>query len=202
MSHLSKDQKNKLVLIGVITLMVSAALWTLIVSDQRQTISNLGEKTEKIREKIDNAERAAKTRQTIEQRLQEREELMAVKEEQMAPEDDPYAWMLDKINAFKESRQVGDVFLDKPDAKNLDVGVLPAFSYKAAVFHFSGTGTYGAIGRFIADFENDFRLFQIRNVAIRVEPIKSGRLPTNTQSLRVDFDIVALLRSSKAGRAK
>ena len=44
-----------------------------------------------------------------------------------------------------------------------DVGIIPKFPYRWATFHVKGSGYYQDLGRFFADFENNFPYFRVQN---------------------------------------
>lgn len=199
MSKLAKDKRDKLILVGTITAMIIASLWFLIIGGQRETLDDIAKKQKTLADSISKAEGTIKTEPEIQKRLGERLEALHDREEEMAPEDDPYAWMLDVMNRFCQGRQVGWTLVT-PQIKQADL--IPGFTYKTAVFHFKGTGMFHAVGKFIADFENTHRLFQIRNVQMvpaggAVTARASGGT-TEDESLAVEFDIVTPIRPNEA----
>lgn len=202
MSKLPKEKRDRLILVGAISLLIVGALWTMVVSDQRETIAKQEERTARVREKIANANRLLNMRVTIQTKYDERVQLLADKEAEMAPEEDPYAWMCDKIYAFKEGRQLENVSVTRVASDIKPVGLLPAFAYKAVEFHLTGRGFYSTIGRFVADLENEFKLFQIRNISITPEPKPTTAPGGEDQTLRVEFDIVALVKPSTGTPSK
>ncbi len=200
MNKISKDKRNRLILVGAITAIVIAALWFLVIGEQQDTLAEMASKSLKLTESISKAEGVIKTQASVEQSLAEHMEALQVKENEMAPEDDPYAWMLDVMNRFCQGRQIVWT-LDKPEFRLAEV--VPGFSYKTAVFHFKATAFFNVIGKFSADFENTYRLSQIRSVSITpvggIASVRAGAAPaSDDETLAVEFFIVTPVRPTDA----
>lgn len=200
MNKLSKEKRDRLILVAAVTAIVIVSLWFLIIGQQRDTLAEIDGKSQKLSSSITKAEGVIKTGAEVEKRLSERLEALKLKESEMAPEDDPYAWMLDIMTHSCQGRIAGWQ-LDKPEFQNSLL--LPDSSYRSAVFHFKGSGFFNVVGKFIADFENAHRLFQIRNLTLTpassMPMVRSGAVAAgDEETLSVDFYIVTPVRPVEA----
>ena len=198
MNKISKDKRDRLVLVGVLTAMIMGMLWAFVISPQRDNLVAMEGKTAKLHELLKSADATAKSGPSVETNLASRLNALRQRESEMAPppEGDPYAWMLGIIKEFSQGRLL-DCRLDKPEYEHSEL--LPVSNYQFAIFHFKGVGFYSAIGKFIADFENTYRLFEIRGVNIGPAPATTSRptpLPGDEELLMVEFTIVTPLRPS------
>jgi hypothetical protein len=132
----------------------------------------------------------------IGERLTNTLERLTLREAGFAPEHEPYSWMREVMNRFYLPPNGALPFktVSKIDFKQPEIaekGVIADFPYKWAVFHITGEGHYHDFGKFIADFENAFPFFSIRNIDISVPTVKA-----DTDMLAYSFDIVTLQVSS------
>jgi len=67
---------------------------------------------------------------------------------------DVYSWSYDNIRRFKQAYKVEIPDIGHPTIGNVDM--LPSFPYKQIEFSINGTAYYHDLGKFIADFENNF----------------------------------------------
>ena len=196
MNKLSKDKRDRLILVGTITLIIIVALWFLVIGGQRDTLQGIASRTQQLSAAILKAEVTYRGGTNVEKSLGEHAEALKLKESEMAPEDDPYAWMQVVMKRACQGRLDGWQ-LDKPEFRQWEL--MPGSSYRFAIFHFKGSGFFPVIGKFIADFENTHRLFQVRNLVITpassMPMIRSGAAaPGDDEMLAVDFLIVTPVR--------
>ena len=100
---------------------------------------------------------------------------------------DIYAWTLDTIRHFKAGYK-----LDVPDIGQPTVGAMdqfPTFPYQQLRFTIRGSGYYHDIGRFIADFENEYP-------HMRVENLDMSPVGGDTEKLLFSAEVVALIKTS------
>jgi hypothetical protein len=192
---LSKDKRDRIILVVMLTLAVSWGLWQFVINTRSARLKTqqveLVEQEGQLLQARDWIERA----QTVEQEMTEALSALSRAEDGLAGRTDPYAWsylLLDQI------RQMG------PDLRNLDVAgkpdigpvrLLPGFPYQATTFTVVGLGHYHDFGRFVADFENEFPYFRVENIELTARSSMSDSEETLDQRemLNLKFDIVALL---------
>ncbi len=194
MSKLSPQKRNHLILVGVGTLGLVAILWFYVIRAQQDSLVEARKKTAEAHDKVDKANHAIKRTEEVNDSLQKRQEELAALESQLAPEENLYGWFLPILNKFSRSRPVA--VIEAPKGKVDEVHVLPRFPYKGAVFsQVRVTGFYHDIGRFLADFENDFPYFQIQNPDITLT--KTLSVADDREKLDFTFDIVALVQPGR-----
>jgi hypothetical protein len=169
MKSLSKDKRNRLVLVAIGTVGVIAGLWQGVIGAQRNSLEDVMKKMSDEKIKIDNGQRLVasagqfqKNLETTTRRLQDIEDTMA--------SGDMYSWFIQTVNKFKEGYrvQIPQYSREVP----VDVGLLARFPYKAVLFNLRGTAYFHDFGRFIADFENRFPYFRVQN--IELEPVTAS----------------------------
>ena len=143
-----------------------------------------------MREKLGNERTTVHQAEAIGEELTNSLEKLTLREAGFAPEHEPYSWMRGVINRFYlppngalPYKTVSKVDFKQPEIT--DKGVLFGFPYKWAVFHITGKGHYHDFGKFVADFENAFPYFSIRDVDISVPAVKA-----DPDMLSYSFDLV------------
>jgi hypothetical protein len=73
------------------------------------------------------------------------------------------------------------------------VTLLPKFPYKQVVMTIIGTAYYHDLGKFIADYENEFPTSRIMNLDLSPASVQSA---DEKEKLAFKFDIVSLVKGS------
>jgi Tfp pilus assembly protein PilO len=189
MKKISKDKRNKLILVVMMIALVLSGIYFGGIGFIQQRLSDLAVKRTALEGKADAVQRAIHNADQIASELQERTELLATKEKDMAS-GDYYSWMIDNIRVFKAGYNI-----DIPKFENAvvsDVKLFPKFSYKQVSLSISGTGYYQDIGKFVADFENRFLGSRILNLELSPGP---GKTPEDLEKLSFKMEIVTLIKS-------
>jgi Tfp pilus assembly protein PilO len=190
-NKLSKTQRDQLIGIVLGTLALMAALWYFGVTAKQGQLAATRRKSAEMRQKLHDAEALMRREEEINGTLHSRSELLARREAGLAPDRDAYAWLINTVNAFIQSRKGVNIdTYSQPEVS--DVGMIPKFPYRWATFHLKGTGYYHDFGRFFADFENAFPYFRIQGLNISAN---SGP-GMEAEKLSVTFDLVAPVASS------
>jgi hypothetical protein len=100
---------------------------------------------------------------------------------------DIYAWTLDTIRHFKAAYKVDVPEIGQPTISAMDV--FPSFPYQQMRFTIHGSGYYHDIGKFIADFENEYP-------HMRVENIDMNPVSGDTEKLYFKAEVVALVKTT------
>lgn len=186
MNKLTKTQQERLAAIAGGTLVLMAVLWYFGVTASQTELLMTRKKLADMQLKLRDAEALMQRGNEISGTLQTQSDLLAKREAGLAPDRDAYAWLIDTMNNFIQSRK--GVNIDSySQAEISDKGIFPRFPYKWATFHLRGTGYYEDLGKFFADFENSFPYFRIQNLNLSANSAPG----TDAEKLSVSFDLVA-----------
>ena len=188
MNRLSKEKKNQLLLIAVVTLSVLAGIYFSLIRAQQERLAALQSQKQEAAAKLARIQETKRSSSRIEAELVEVRETLDVQEQDMAI-DDHYAWMLDFIRKFKLPYPI-DIrqFNSKGPSK---VTLFPRFPYQEMTITIMGSGYYHDIGKFIADFENRYPSCRVMNLEMSPEASQS---PDDAEALSFKMDIVALIK--------
>src|SRR5258708_32736769 len=170
MKNLQKEKRNRLILIVAGTLGCMLAIWFGLVRAQNKGLENIATKTIEQQNKVGNAARLIGSTTEIQMKLEAAAEKLHAIETGMAS-GDLYSWMIMTVNKFRAGHRV-----DIPQFSRevpTEVGVLPKFPYKAALFNVRGTAYFHDLGTFLADFENNFQDLRVQN--LELEPAAGSR---------------------------
>ena len=191
MNKLTKAQRDQLIGIAIGALMLMAALWYFGVTSMQRDLLVTERKSAEMQKKLRDAEALMRQGDAISGTLRSRSELLAKREAGLAPDRDAYAWLINTMNTFIESRKGINIdTYSQPEMS--DEGIIPRFPYRWATFHLKGTGHFHDFGKFFADFENDFPYFRIQNLTMTAN--SGGGM--EAEKLSVTFDLVAPVAST------
>jgi Tfp pilus assembly protein PilO len=189
-SKLSKEKKQHLALIGLVTVAVLAGLGWGLIKGQYEYIHRMAEKRVSTEKKLHTTEEAIKRSGQIEAELSENKKKLDVLEADMAS-GDLYSWMLNSLRKFS-----ADYKVEIPQKSGISdlaqVTLLPNFPYKQVSITVMGTAHYHELGRFISDFENEFPHVRLLNLGIELVPTSSGE----RELLTFKMEIVTLVKSN------
>ena len=194
MKNLPKDKRDRIILIVIGALAITAGLYYGIIGPQRKALAESIQKKVEQENKLASAERLISNTSQIEQNVEKATAQLKAIETTMAS-GDMYSWVIQTVNAFKENYDVDIPQFSREVAA--EVGMFPRFPYKAAVFHLRGTGRYRDFGRFVADFENAFPYMRIQNVELEpaAATTANGNAASDTkEKLAFKMEIVALVK--------
>ena len=191
MNKLSKEKRNQLMLTAAAILLVLGGIYFTLIQYQQSGLNSWGIKkaaTEKklseIRDNIKNSRQIGAELLVVSNKLAEEEEDM--------PSGDLYASMVNSIRKFKLGRKVEIPQFNSP-SNPADVTLLPKFPYKQVVMTIVGTAYFHDLGKFIADYENEFPSARILNLDLSPA---SAQSPDEKEKLAFKLDIVSLVKSS------
>lgn len=208
MNKLSKEKRDKLLMVGVATLIVVALWWNFVIGAQSDKLADYNRKVAALRDKVDKAERLSRLETVIGQNLQTSRRLLDSKQESMAPSAGQRYWLLKLIDQFKKDYSMELLAISQPVEE--EIGVLPKFPFRAAIFGVKASAQYHEFGRFVADFENAFPYLAIRNIRLEPEGDAGAIRPTSpsgtpaatspagpesaSERLNIEFRIVTLIK--------
>lgn len=162
MNKLSKEKRNQLIMIGAGLVGVIAALWFLVIGAQRAKIHEIDGKISGTTAQIAKMEQVKKAASTIEAQLKDCQVRLAQVESTM-PSGDWYLWVNTTLRKFNVPTYHVDIpGIGAPVAGAMTL--LPAFPYNQLTVAVNGTAYYDDLGKFLADFENQFPCMRIENL--------------------------------------
>ena len=189
MARLSKEKRNRLILVIILTIAIGFGLWYGIISTRQE---RLEEAKANIRAAIDKLEKATtlvKQADKAEARVAAATDKLKIVEDAMAS-GDQYPWAILLLEKARTRHEVKIIEVTRP-VKG-DVGLLAQFPYQAAIFTVRGAGHYHDFGKFLADFENSFPYFRIQNLSLA--PGSDSVVGSDTENLSFRMEIVALVK--------
>jgi len=187
MKNLPKEKRDRLIVVGVGTLIIVVGLYYGVISMQQKALLSTAKVKADLLSKLGDGQKLLGSSVTIQKGL---ESATAKRKaiEATLPSGDMYSWIISTVNAFKEKYDV-----DIPQFSRempTTIGVSANFPYKAAAFILRGTAHFHELGRFISDFENAFPYMRIQNIEIEPNPAGSGVTPADSEKLLFKIEVV------------
>ena len=191
MNSLSKEKRNQLVLVVLLTGGLLVALWFGLIRFQQESLKVLAESKLASEQKLEQVRQAIEASDQIESQLAESQQRLARIESTMAS-GDLYAWTINTLRQFKLGYKVEIPQFSQIDGPK-DMNMLAGFPYKQANMTISGTAMFTDFGKFIADFENQFPYMRVLNLSLEPLPALVGG---EREKLGFRMEIAALVKSS------
>jgi hypothetical protein len=187
MKKLSREKRNQLVTVILVTLVVLALIGFGLIRPQYESISKIAKAKKVADTKLQSIRHAITNSEAIANEWNETTAALANAEADMAS-GDFYSWTYDTLRRFKQSYRVEIPEVGHPTIGEFDL--LSSFPYKQIQFAIHGTVYYHDLGKFIADFENNFP--HSRMVHLVVEPASGSERSGEKLSFRME--IVTLVK--------
>jgi len=185
--RLSKEKKQQLIITTVVTLLCLAGWGFGLIRYQYRSLGELSgaklsseKKLEQMRNTVKQADRIATDFVDAKKTLAEMESDIA--------SGDLYSWMISTMRRFRASYKV-EIPSMGPLGAVADVNLLPNFPYKQTSINVNGTAHYHDLGRFIADFENQFPHVRLMNLSVDLD--NGGSEP---EMIAFRMEVVALVK--------
>jgi hypothetical protein len=202
MNKLSKEKRDRLLLVAFAITGVLAALYLLVVSAQQTALQGYADQIEGAKEKLAKAERWLRMAPGIQARLADSRSALEAKQEHMAPLD-KFKWFHATLEKFMAPHRVKLIDITRePEVGELQV--LPKFPYQAASFGVKLTARYHDFGAFVADFENHFPYMRVQNVELAPDGASKlvgkdvsrvvDRRASSPESLAITMRVVTLIK--------
>jgi Tfp pilus assembly protein PilO len=190
MKRLTKQKRDQLILAAIVILMGLFGIYFVLIRAQKESLQALrAQKVEK-QTKASEMQDKIKTSKAIESQLNAVASVLAAQEQDMAS-GDLYASLVNTIRKFKMRYRL-DIPQYSPASSVTDEDLMPRFPYKQVKITISGTGYYEDIGKFIADFENEYSASRVLNLELVPTP---GPGPESKEKLTFRMDVVSLVAS-------
>jgi len=191
MKHLPKEKRDRLILVCLGGLAVTAGLYYGLIATQRNSLEEMAKTQTEQEIKLQGAERLVSSTPQIQRNLEATLASLKAVEATMASGDDMYSWIILTVNTFKENYKVEIPQFSREVPS--EVGMYARFPYRAAVFHVRGTAHYHDFGKFVADFENAFPYMRIQNIELEPASASASSAQAEAEKLAFKMEIVSLV---------
>jgi hypothetical protein len=197
---LSKEKRDRLVLVLIVGLMAAVGTWQLLIKSSLSQLSRTRQSGEAALKKLQDAEAFLRRSQAFEGQAESLSARIAALEGEMASPTDPYSWGYQLMERARAGHEVEISEVARPQPASA-VQLIPDFPYQAVRFGVQGRAHYDALGRFLADFENRHPFFQTVNLQLTpgrpAETAAASSAPTRgggDEKLAFRFEVVALVK--------
>lgn len=190
MNRLSKEKRDKLILVCMIFAIALIVIGLLLIRPEYTSIKDMKASADVARQKLQNMQDAIAKAATTDAMLQDTSETLVNAEKDMAT-GDPNAWIYDTIRGFKSQYKM-DINIASPTSIG-DVDLMAKFPYRQLKVTVNGTAYYHDLGKFIADFENNYPHGRICNLSIH----PAGGTGDNAEKLNFNMDVIALIKPTQ-----
>ena len=197
LKSLSTEKKQHLVAVAMGTLLGLVAVYFLLVSSAKDDLAKLRVQTAEAEKKFTDADRLVKRAQAVQDELDKLEERLGRIEAGMV-DSDPVQWIRSTEIKFRAQAPYKVAIPNFPFRGQAEMGMIPEFPYKSAIYSFSGNAYYHDLGRYLADWENQFPYIRVLN--LEVTPEDAGPLTTSTEDrerLGFSFEVAVLVKPPK-----
>jgi Tfp pilus assembly protein PilO len=188
---LSKEKRNRLVLVALATLIAIAGLYFGLIQRQNESLASLAQKkaaaTKKLQVVLDAIHRADR----IKAELDEARNNLATAESDVAS-GDLYSWVINTLRDFKSKHKV-NIPQFSPIGPTTEVKLLPNFPYKQATLSLGGTAHFHDLGRFLAELENQFPHMRVVNLNL---DLNQSPVADEQETVSFKLDIVTLVKAN------
>ena len=187
--NLSKAKLNRLIVVGLVTLIAVAGLYVGLIRHQNEKLSSLGQKKAATAKKLQGMIATGKQSDQIQLELDGARNALAEAENDIAS-GDRYAWVIGTLRQFKSRCKV-EIAQYSTLSDPVNVNLLPNFPYKQATLTVAGTAHFHDLGQFLADLENQFPHFRLLNLTLDVS---ASSVTAEPETLSFKMDVVTLVK--------
>jgi Tfp pilus assembly protein PilO len=192
MPRLTKEKRDRLIMIGVVALVVCLGIWYLMIRTSKATLKENQQQKAKLLENIRMANLRVKELPRYQEQLTNLQERLGAIEKEMLP----VGRELTALNAHIEQVRARHKVQFKSEVSppfHSTVELLPEFPYGSASFGCTFYGGYHDFGKFLADLENTYTNMQF--LITSIQPTKQPeQRAVGEEDLRFDLRIVALVQ--------
>jgi hypothetical protein len=188
---LSKEKRNRLILVALATLIAVAGLYFLLIQRQNEGLARLAQKKAAVEAKRQQVLDAIKRASQIETDLASAKKALSAAEADIAW-GDLYSWVINALRDFKSKHKV-NIPQFSPIGPTTEVNLLPNFPYKQATLSLAGTAHFHDLGRFLADLENQFPHIRVVNLNL---DLNQSPVADDQETVSFKLDIVTLVKTN------
>lgn len=191
MNRLSKEKRDQLILVAVVVLALTVGVWFGLIRSQQDDLRALGAKKTQDQEKLSQIADTIRNTKLTETELADVSNRLASAERIMAS-GDLYLSLVNTIRKFNKSSYNVEISQFNPNGADMPVNLMPRFPYRQVSVSVSGIAHYHDLGRFIADFENEFPTSRILNLDLSPSSAPNA---DDKEKLSFQMEIVSLVTS-------
>ena len=184
MKWLPKEKQNPFILVVVITAAILMLICFGLLRSQSSILARVVTSRKAAEVQLQGIEKTVKNADSTTNDLATVTAALSRAEEDMAS-GDHYSWAYNTLRTFKQQYKAEIPEIGQPTEGEVDL--LPSFPYRQIRFIVSGKGYYHDLGKFAADFENNFPHVRLANLTI--EPAAS-----EGEKLSFRMEIIALIK--------
>jgi hypothetical protein len=188
MKKLSQEKLKQLGLVTAAGAGVLAGLWFGLIKHQLKTIDELRQKKVTAEATLKKETNTVIGGSQLDSQVIDLHDQLESNEQDMAL-GDLNSWFFSFLRKYKSAYRV-----EIPQFGSAEVGevkLLPGFPYKQATISVGGTAYFHDLGKFIADFENQYPYAQVLNLDLQPGPAQSQ---SEKEKLSFRMDIAVLVR--------
>lgn len=194
---LSPEKKQHMVAVGMGALLGLCAVYFLLIAPAREALAKLHTLTAEAEKKYTDADRLQKRAQSVQEDLERVQARLDAIEAGMV-DSDPVQWIRSTEIKFRAQAPYKVEIPNFPFRGQGEMGMIPDFPYKVANYLFSGTAFYHDLGRYLADWENQFPYMLVSN--LEITPEDAGPLAASAddrERLNFTFEVSVLVKPPK-----
>ena len=199
MALLSKDKRDRLILLIIGTIAIIVGLWYGVIRTRRERFEDSKTRRDAVIDKLEKARVRVKQAEKVEAEMEAATRKLRTIEETMAPGVNVYSWAAELLEKAKAGHEVNIIDVTRPSKG--EVGLLAQFPYEAAIFSVRGAAYYHDFGKFLADFENRFPYFRVQNLLLGTSGESSLGAEASArgveEKLQFKMDIVTVVRPTQ-----
>jgi len=197
MAKLTQEKKKQIATVAVAGALALVGIWFFgirtLQEKQAQLLAKITETQNKEHEARKLVQQAPQRQAELDESLRRLEEL-----ETRMVSGDTNNWIRTVMNQFRAAGNHTAVEISTfSNAEEFQIGMLPDFPYKSALYRLNGQAFYHDIGRFIADFENAFPHIRVQNIDLQPIDASQSAVP---ERLSFTMEIVALIKPPPGSR--
>jgi len=187
------DKRSKLLGVIGLTLVIMVGLWFGLISPQTDKLKAMRDRKAAAARKLQQVNTALGNAPAVKIQLNKELGVLNQLEGKMAS-GDLNSWAFNTIREFKAPYKIDIPQFGRIEGPK-DVNLIPKFPYKQVTLTVAGMAEYFELGRFIADFENEFPYSRIANLSL--EPATTAQ---NVEPERLAFkmEVIALVKPSNS----
>ncbi len=190
MTRLSKEKRDRLILVYMVTGIALALIVFFLIRPAFASIKSIKSDTISKRQQLQKIEDAIGKQPATLAQLQNESATLAEAEKDMAT-GDPNGWIYDTIRGFKSQYKMDISIASSTHTE--DVDMLAKFPYRQLRVTVNGTAFYHDLGKFIANFENNYPHGRICNLLIH----PANESGDNAEKLSFSMDIIELIKPNQ-----
>jgi hypothetical protein len=188
---LPREKKKQLVLVLIVTVALLNGLGFGLIRFQYGRLNGYASKKATAGTRLQQMRDAIKNADRLESELSDARKTLETMEADTAS-GDLYAWVINTLRTFKAGYKV-EMPQFSPIGAVGEVNIIPDFPYKQASLTVAGTAHFHDLGRFIADFENQYPHIRVLNLTLDANPASAAE---ETETVSFKMEIATLVKSN------